>query len=220
VLRMDNRGAGNSDKPAGPYSISQLADDAYAVIRQQGTGPAHIVGTSMGGYIALTLAIQHPEAVQSLILLATTCGGTGAHAVPPQTLAAWAAAVPLGRDGFARATMPLSFRPGWVNDHPAEFDELLAHRLAAPTPTESWRAQFAACAQFLRDGLPPARIEQPSLIIHGTADRIVPYQNAAHLARRLPQADVVTLKGAGHLCWIEEAAAVNELIRSMIIRNR
>ena len=46
---MDNRGAGRSDKPAGPYSIPQMADDAFAVLSQRQAIPAHIVGTSMGG---------------------------------------------------------------------------------------------------------------------------------------------------------------------------
>ena len=70
-------------------------------------------------------------------------------------------------------------------------------------------------------GLPAQRpcsgaITQPVTIIHGTADRVVPYQNAAHLARGLPQANVVTLEGAGHLCWIEQADAVNTIILDSI----
>jgi len=216
LLLMDNRGAGRSDKPSGPYSIAQMADDAYQVLRQRAAGPAHVVGASMGGYIALTLALRHPDAVASLVLLATTCGGTGSRGVPADTQTAWAAAVPLGSAGFARATMPLSFAPGWAEEHPAEFEQLLALRLRAKTPTECWRSQYKACASYLRDGLPPGPISQPAVIVHGTADRVVPYQNAAHLARRLPQASVVTLNGAGHLCWIEQAAVVNDIIRAAL----
>jgi 3-oxoadipate enol-lactonase len=216
VLLMDNRGAGYSDKPAGPYSIPQMADDAYEVLRQRNAGPAHVVGASMGGYIALSLALRHPDAVQSLLLLATTSGGSGSRKVPEETLRAWAAALPLGSAGFARATMPLSFAPGWAEEHPTEFEELLALRLRASTPTDSWRSQFAACAAYLRYGLPPGPIDQPAVIVHGTADRVVPYENAAHLARRLPQASVITLRGAGHLCWIERSAAVNDIIRAVV----
>jgi len=216
VLLMDNRGAGRSDKSPGPYSIAQMADDAYEVLRQRAAGPAHVVGASMGGYIALTLALRHPDAVQSLVLLATSSGGHGSVAVPADTQRAWAAAVPLGSAGFARATMPLSFAPGWAEHHPTVFEELLALRTRASTPTECWRSQYEACSTYLRRGLPRGPIIQPAVIVHGTADRVVPYENAAHLARRLPQASVVTLNGAGHLCWIEQAAVVNDIIRAAL----
>ncbi len=167
-MLLDNRGVGLSDKPAGPYSIEQMADDAYEVLRQRAAGPAHVVGTSMGGYIALTLALRHPEAVQSLTLVATTSGGAGSSGVPAKTLATWAAAVPLGPAGFARETMPLSYGSGWVREHRAEFEELLAMRLEANTPIENWRSQFDACATFLKVGLPEGPISQPAVIVHGT----------------------------------------------------
>jgi 3-oxoadipate enol-lactonase len=219
VLLMDNRGAGRSDKPPGPYSIAQMADDAYHVLRQRAAGPAHVVGASMGGYIALTLALRHPDAVASLVLLATTSGGNGSRPVPTRTQKAWAAAVPLGTVGFAQATMPLSFAPGWPEQHPEQFDELMALRLQAPTPIASWRAQYHASAAFLVHGLPSGPIKHPAVIVHGTEDRVVPYQNAAHLGRRLPQASVVTLDGTGHLCWIERAETVNDIIRTAVSGN-
>jgi 3-oxoadipate enol-lactonase len=216
VMLLDNRGVGLSDKPEGPYSIEQMADDAYEVLRQRGAGAAHVVGTSMGGYIALTLALRHPEAVRSLILIATTSGGPGSQGVPPKTLAAWASAVTLGPAGFARATMPLSYGPGWVRENHDEFEELLLMRIEANTPTASWRSQFDACATYLKAGLPDGPITQPTVIVHGTEDRVVPYSNVGVLSARLPQASVVTIEGAGHLCWIERADVVNDVIRGAV----
>ena len=216
VLALDNRGAGRSGKPRGPYSIDQLADDAYTVLIQRAALPAHIVGTSMGGYVALTLALRHPEAVRSLTLIATTCGGPGSHGVPEETLQAWTQASHLSAAGFAQATMPLSFAPGWTEEHPEEFDELLAGRLTAPTPPAAWLAQFAASAAFLTNGARPGTITVPTVIIHGTQDRVVPYANAEVLQKRIPDASLVTLEGAGHLCWIERAPVVNAHLITMI----
>jgi 3-oxoadipate enol-lactonase len=216
VLAMDNRGTGRSDQPAGPYSIELLADDAYAVLKERGALPATVVGTSMGGYIALTLALRHPEAVKSLILVATTSGGPGAQGVPGTTLQAWAEAAAGGPERFERATMPLSFAPGWSQAHEGEFEELLALRLESPTLAAAWRSQFDACAEFLQHGLPEGAVSQPAVIVHGTEDRVVPYANTEHLSRRLPQATLISMQGAGHLCWIERSEEFNDLVLSRI----
>ena len=80
VIALDNRGAGRTDKPDAPYSIEMMADDASALLDALGIGAAHIVGTSMGGRIAVDLALRHPEHVRSLILVST------AMRPAPQTL--------------------------------------------------------------------------------------------------------------------------------------
>ena len=212
VLAMDNRGTGMSDKPTGPCSIDLLAADAYVVLSRMDALPATVVGTSMGGYVALTLALRYPHAVSSLVLTATTCGGQGSRGVPDDTLMSWAEAAPLGAEGFARATMPSSLSPEWPRENPADYEELLGLRLSSPTPVHAWRSQFDACAAFLTQGLPAGAIDQPTTIVHGTADRVVPYENAAHLARRLPHASIVTMPGAGHLCWVERPEEFNEVV--------
>ncbi|HEX6797801.1 MAG TPA: alpha/beta hydrolase [Ktedonobacterales bacterium] len=71
VIALDNRGAGRSDKPDILYSIEMMADDAAALLDALGFGASHIVGTSMGGRIAVDLALRHPEHVRSLILVST-----------------------------------------------------------------------------------------------------------------------------------------------------
>lgn len=71
VICVDNRGAGLTDKPEGPYSMAMMADDAKGVLDAMGVPRAHVVGVSMGGKIAITLALNHPERVASLVLAST-----------------------------------------------------------------------------------------------------------------------------------------------------
>ena len=68
---MDNRGAGDSAKPQGPYTSEMMADDSAALLKHLDLGPAHIAGISMGGIIAQSLALKHPALVKSLLLIST-----------------------------------------------------------------------------------------------------------------------------------------------------
>jgi len=70
---VDNRGAGRSGRPPGPYDLSVMAGDALAVLDAEGVGRAHVVGASMGGVIAQIIAVLHPERVRSLVLACTSC---------------------------------------------------------------------------------------------------------------------------------------------------
>ena len=71
VVAFDNRGAGRSSKPRGPYSIEQMADDAAALMDRLDLPRAHVLGISMGGRIALALALAHPERADRLVLVST-----------------------------------------------------------------------------------------------------------------------------------------------------
>jgi 3-oxoadipate enol-lactonase len=213
---MDNRGTGRSAKPPPPYTIELMADDVAAVVDATGDGPAVIVGASMGGYIAMTLAVRHPEVVRSLVLVSTLTGGPDSVGVPRSTLDAWAANAHLPAPDFARATMPISLGAEWVAAHPERFEELLSARLEYPTPAEAWRAQWDACERFLETGVPPGDIRVPTWIVHGTADQVVPYENAAAIRRRIPQAQLLTLHGCGHLCWLQRPDAVNALLTDVV----
>jgi 3-oxoadipate enol-lactonase len=212
VISFDNRGAGRSDKPDQPYSIERLAEDALCVLRDLDAVPAHVLGFSMGGYIALTVAVEYPEAVRSLVLNATTAGGHGAAGVPPETLAAWEAAAGNSPEEFARRTMPFAFADGWVASHPEEFERALAARLEHPTPAFAWRRQYLACESFLASGLSGQLPDVPVLVVHGTDDRIVPFTNAAPLASRFTRSQLVPLNGAGHLACLERPDQYNRLV--------
>src|SRR5215470_2831624 len=96
TIVFDNRGAGRSDVPPPPYSITQMADDAVAVLDAAQVPAAHVFGASMGGYIAQELVLRHPARARSLVLGCTSCGGRDAVVADAEVRAAL----------NARATMP------------------------------------------------------------------------------------------------------------------
>lgn len=211
---FDNRGAGRSDKPAGPYAIAMLADDAAAILDALGLREAHVLGHSMGGYVALTLALRHPAKVRSLILVGTSPGGPDTHPVPQETLAVWQLAGTLSPIEYARVSMPKSFGPGWTERHPAEFESILARRLEFPTPTASWLAQYGACVEYVGRGVDVGAIAKPATVIHGERDGVVPQHNGRLLAQRLPGAKFVSLPDTGHLPMLEDPPGFARLVRA------
>jgi 3-oxoadipate enol-lactonase len=218
VISFDNRGTGRSDKPAAPYSIAMMATDAQQVLDALGIEGAHVVGHSMGGYIAQQLALQAADRVMSLTLISTTCGGPEAVPVPESTLALWGETSKLPPQESARRAMPTSFAPGWTEKNPERFEEVLAARLLHPTPQQFWGAQFAAAAAFIERGADVAQIRCPTLIVHGTEDRIVPYGNGELLSRRIPGAKLETLQGCGHLPLLEEPERLARLLAEHLVR--
>lgn len=218
TIAFDNRGTGRSSKPPGPYSIDLLADDAADLLHSLGVEQAHVLGLSMGGYISQTLALRHPELVRSLVLAGTGPGEPTHVPVPEDTLSEWLAHAHLAPEEYARATMHLSYSPGWTTEHAELFEELLAARLEFPTPREAWRAQYDACVRFVEEGLPIEQIQAPTLVVHGDRDRVVPLSNGQAIARRIPRAELLILDGCGHVVPIEEPDRFNEAVVSFLQR--
>jgi len=212
VIMVNNRGVAGSSPPSEPFTIETMAQDAADVLCALDAAPAHVVGSSMGGYIGLALAVARPELVRSLTLVASSVGGEDSVRVPESTVAQWMAATDLAPDEYARQTMPLSFRPGWTRENPEQLDELLKLRLQCPTSRSAWQAQFAACEEFLDQGVAAECVNCPVLVVHGTEDRIVPFGNMRASLRRMPYAQTHEFPGAGHLCWIEEAGSFNAVL--------
>jgi len=161
-------------------------------------------------------ALSHPELVDRLVLVCTATGGPGVVRTPEETTAAWEANAGRTPQEFARATMPLSLRPGWTDEHPVEFEALLADRLEYPTPPDCWRAQYDACLDWAARVTPVDRIGAPTLVLHGDTDRIVPYANGVELARRIPGSRFETFPGGGHLLFIEDAPKFNAMVASFL----
>lgn len=209
VLRYDNRGIGDSDVPDGPYSARMMMTDALAVLDAAGVDRAHVVGTSLGGMIAQELAAQHPERVDRLVLMSTTPGGSDAVPMPAVTVEL------LGRAAtMAPAEALLAFVVNALGEAPDPelVDRILSRRLANPQDPSGWQAQAVAGTTFELGETP---ITVPTLVMHGTEDRVVDVGNADVLGRRIPGSQVVTIPG-GHLMFWEDPGGVSSLITDFL----
>lgn len=209
TIVYDTRGTGRSAVPSDPYGIDELAEDAADVLDGR---KAHVVALSMGGYVALTLALARPELVRSLVLVGTGAGGP--DRVPRQQWVRdeYAAAVGLPYEEYGRRTMPLTFSRGWTDRNADRFEEILSARGEHPTPDETLDAHITACYGYYARGCHVERIDVPALVVHGDEDLIVPVDNGRMLASRLPGARYVELPGVGHNVPLEVPDAFNALV--------
>jgi 3-oxoadipate enol-lactonase len=209
TIAFDTRGTGRSLVPDEPYGIDELAQDAANILDGR---QAHVVALSMGGYVALTLALARPELVRSLVLAGTGAGGPDRVPRPQEVRDAYAAAIGLPFDEYGRATMPMTFSPGWTERNPERFEEILTARGEHPTPDVTLDAHLRACYGFYARGCEVERIDMPTLVLHGDADVIVPVENGRMLASRLRNARYVELPGRGHNVQLEDPETFNRQV--------
>jgi pimeloyl-ACP methyl ester carboxylesterase len=216
TLLFDQRGSGRSDKPAGDYTTALLADDTAALMDHVGFDAAHVFGVSMGGMIAQELALRHPRRVRSLILGCTRAGGP--TAVPVAEHPAFAIAYASGEipaEERARAFARVTFTDGYLDAHPEVVERLAAARRERPLDPEAFaRRRRAIDRHDTFDRLPALRC--PTLVLTGRQDRIVAWENSRILAERIPGARLEVLDPAGHLFWIEQAAATEKAVLAFL----
>ncbi|MCS7286025.1 MAG: alpha/beta hydrolase [Anaerolineae bacterium] len=205
VITFDNRGAGESDKPPGPYTTKMMAADTAGLLDGLGISKAYVMGHSLGGFIAQELALARPELVEKLVLASTTYGGPNVIPITPEALE-----VLTKRDGdpveLVHRGIKVACAPGFAERHPEIVKELLEYRLTNPVPPAQYQAQVMAGATHNAED----RISQitcPVLILFGEHDKVVPPGNAELLARKLPNARVKIIPNTGHIFPIEDPQA-------------
>src|SRR6202034_4129630 len=208
TIALDNRGAGQSDVPAGPYSIALMASDAAAVLDAAGVPSAHVFGVSMGGMIAQEFALQYPGRVQSLILGCTAAGGPTAKRAEPAAIEMLKARTWMSREQAAEAAIPFIYDTATPRQL---IDEDIAQRDPWPTSPAGYLAQLQAIVAWESFSRLP-QITAPTLVIHGRADRLVPPGNGELIAARIPGAQLVLIERASHLFSTDQPEAAEKAV--------
>jgi pimeloyl-ACP methyl ester carboxylesterase len=217
VVRFDNRDTGRSsrakgepptlkqlivrDRAAASYTLSDLAGDAVRLLDHLGVAAAHVVGASMGGMIAQTLAIEHGDRVLSLCSIMSNPGGllTGQPAF--SVLPLFLRRPPRDREAYAEHLVTLFARIGSSGDLGADDEHLRAMALASFDRGISAAGNGRQLAAILADRGREERlgaVRAPTLVIHGTADRLVRPSGGRATADAIPGANLMLVEGMGH----------------------
>lgn len=238
VVRYDNRDAGLSTKmeaagepdlmaaftgsPNPAYQLDDLADDAVGVLDGLGIGISHIVGVSMGGFIAQLVAINHPDRVLSLTSIMSGPGGSDAVAPKPEGAEVLMRVPPATREGriehglWVRKALKGSADPF---DEAAELKrvEMSYNRSYYPVGTGRQLVAILAAESRLEK---LSHVKAPTLVIHGTDDVLVPVENGRSVAAAVPGARLLEVEGMGHnlpeKAWPQVLDAIEELARQAI----
>jgi 3-oxoadipate enol-lactonase len=210
LLLVDNRGSGRSDDPGRRLAVAEMAQDVVAVLDSAEVTRAHVVGASLGGMIAQEIAMADGDRVGSLVLACTTPGWPIAYPMPKETMRLFAATGRMPADVALRRHVENALSPDTVRDRPDVVERLVAHQRDRHGGAAGFSAQLGAGARFgtVRQG----SITAPTLVMHGTADRVVDPRNARLLAERIPGARLMLLPGLGHMFFWEAPGRFTEAV--------
>jgi pimeloyl-ACP methyl ester carboxylesterase len=202
-LALDYRDVGDSDPASGPYTIGDVAGDVLALCDELAIARASLVGISMGGFIALEIALARPALVERLALVVTSAGGQAHVSTSPEVMRALMPGEETLESGEgARRVCSLVAGPGFAERHPEAIEEFVEIARHQPMHVDAYLRQLQACrAHDVSERL--GEIDVPTLVIHGDADPLVPLPNGRFLAEHIPGARLVVYEGVGHIPEVE-----------------
>ncbi len=200
---FDNRGAGLSGKPLGAYSMPQMAEDALRLLDRLRVDKALVFSVSMGGMIALELARIASERLKAMLLGCTHAGGWNRVQPSPEAVALLMNNGNLSREEILWKNTPLFFSKKFQAENLKVIEDHYRMQLMSPLqPEYAFQAQLMAIYQFdCTKAL--EKITNPSLIVTGTEDVLIPPQNSLYLAEHLPNSELLQIPGAGHALHVE-----------------
>lgn len=206
VVTTDPRGNGRSDRPATGYDLESRYKDLLAVLEEAVRPPFAFVAFSCAALLAFRYVVEHPERVSHLVLLA----GQYAESMPRPFEEKVAAVIRGDFDAYRRRLFARIFQEA----HSLKGVEDAYDWAGETTPEILIESLRAIDGADVRDLLP--RITVPTLALHGTLDKIVPYAHAERMAAAIPGCRLVTFEGAGHALHGRHPVKVNRLIRDFV----
>ncbi len=206
TVAFDHRGHGDSPVPAAPYTIAALGQDVIALMDRLTLSRACYCGISIGGMVGQWLAVNHPDRIERLILIATS-----AHPGNPEGWHQRAETVRAAGtvETIADTIVSRWVTPGWAAEHGQEVRTLRG--MLAATPVEGYAGCCEAIADFdLRGEL--SEITAPTLVISGADDPSLPPDHQRLIAAGVPGARLAVVDDAAHIPSIQHPAEVNDLI--------
>lgn len=207
-IAYDQRDSGGTRNGTDPYPIEQLADDAAGLIAALGLERAHVFGTSLGSVIAQQLAVRSPRCVDRLVLSSAIRAGHVMTEFAPETAARLAV---LRADPIANADALAEyfFPAAYLADHPG----ILASLRSARTTGQSARR-----ADLLRRryGLDLGTIANPTLVLVGAEDALIPPAHSLSIADAIPGARHHVLDGIGHVGSVQAPAEIARILATFL----
>lgn len=215
VIVVDNRGIGRSVPEDAPVSVDLMADDCAALIDHLGYGPVHVLGHSMGGFTALSLAARYPDRVKKLVLAATGEKSSSRNTLLFSDLADL---YERGEDpaGFFRTVFYWIFSPAFFEDE-GTVKGAVEFALSYPFPQApvSFRNQVNAIAAF--DGRNLAvSVSAPALVLSAAEDLLFASSAGRELAEKLPRGKYLSVEGAAHSIHAEKTKEFAEAVVSFL----
>ncbi|MBA7481741.1 putative non-heme bromoperoxidase BpoC [subsurface metagenome] len=195
VIIFDNRGMGKTTASDKEFTIELFADDTRGLLDALGIERAHVLGWSLGTYIAQELALRYPGRVEKLILYAGDCGGKEAIYPGPEIMDALGDTSASSRERGERLLATL-FPEKWLKEHPDP--RTYFPRVTETSSSENIKRQYQSWQKWKGSYSRLASITQPTLLITGAEDVNTPWQNSLMLIDLIPGAWLVQLEAGGH----------------------
>jgi pimeloyl-ACP methyl ester carboxylesterase len=216
LVLLDNRGIGASTDDGAPFDIGKLTKDVVRVIETLDLGAPSVLGWSMGGFIAQTLALDHPTCIHKLILLSTDPGGADAELTSP-VVRAQLTDISGTPHKQARRLLFLLFPKDVAESIYREFGDVVAAARSRLSP-ELVRRQALAMDAWHRDGVGDRlrNLRALTLVATGTEDIVIPPSNALALVNAIPGAQLAQFSGGGHAFMAQYPRQLADLINEFL----